>query len=206
KGARLYTEIVQAAKAVQGQVTLGGILCMLGAVEATRLPDTVCATFAADIARLASDIRADLGQPNLPFLMGEYEAGATGRFAPTLPMPALIAEQIRQIPSKLSLSATVDSRSIEMLDDHHYTAVKGQGEWARRAVSILQTRSWMPAPTSMSLAPRRAGGNASERPTLVYLASRGLRVVSSGGSREETLLLIDGRTIQPERNHVRIQP
>jgi hypothetical protein len=140
----LYTQIVTAAKAIQKDATLGGILCMLGSIEATRTNGTVCRAFSDDLASLAKFFRRDLNLPNLPFIMSEYEAGATGSFATTLPLPAIIAEQVKLLPSKLTYSATVNTVGITMLDDHHFTADKGQPEWAKRAIAAIQTNKWFP--------------------------------------------------------------
>jgi hypothetical protein len=162
KGARLYKEIMDAAKAVQSQVTFGGIVCMLGSVEATRTPDSVCRSFAADLAQLATDMRADLGLPNLPFIMGEYEAGATGTFSPALPKPSIIDAQIKTLPTVLPYSATVDSRGIEMLDDHHYSTPVGQPEFAKRVADILHAKGWFPTGgnTGIAILPLARKGEA----------------------------------------------
>jgi Carbohydrate esterase, sialic acid-specific acetylesterase len=162
KGATLYNEIITAAKEIQAQVTLGGIVCMLGAVEATRTPESVCRAFSADLAEVATDMRTDLGLPNLPFYKGEYEAGATGQFALSRPMPTIIDAEIKLMPTKLAYSASISSVGIEMLDDHHYTAVKGQGEFAKRIITTMQTKGWFPGSTSSILVmpksePRNAG-------------------------------------------------
>jgi hypothetical protein len=157
KGTYLYQQILDAAKAVQAEVTLGGILCMLGTVDATRTNETVCRAFSDDISQLVKDLRSDLGLPNLPFIMGGYEAGATGDFALTKPLPAIVDAQIKLIPSKLPYAAVVDSKGIQMLDDHHYTANVGQPEWAKRAVAIIQANKWLPgSAASIALAPRKA--------------------------------------------------
>lgn len=140
----LYNQIVNAAKAVQKDVTIGGVLCMLGAVEATRTNETVCRAFSDDISNLAKFIRRDLGLPNLPFIMGDYEAGATAEFSPSLPLPGIIAAQTKLIPSKLPFSVVIDSKGLDMLDNHHYTAVKGQGEWSRRAIAGIQANKFFP--------------------------------------------------------------
>jgi hypothetical protein len=145
KGTYLYHELLTAAQAVQPEATLGGILCMLGTVEATRTSQEVCQAFSDDLAQLAKDLRADLGEPNLPFIMGGYEAGASGSFALTKPLPAIIDAQIKLLPSKLPLSGVVDSKGITMLDDHHYVANgNGQPIWAQRAVALIQTNKWFP--------------------------------------------------------------
>lgn len=162
KGTYLYQQIIDAAKAVQADVTFGGLLCMLGTVDATRTNQQVCEAFSDDVSQLVTDIRADLGLPNLPFLMGAYEAGASGDFALTKPLPAIIDAQIKLIPSKLPNSAVVDSKGITMLDDHHYVANgNGQPLWASRAVTLIQTNHWFPNGTSalaQTLAPSAAKG------------------------------------------------
>jgi hypothetical protein len=186
----LFVQITTAAKAVQKDATLGGILCMLGAVEATRTNSTICKAFSDDIASLAKFIRRDLGMPNLPFIMGEYEAGASGSFSTTLPLPAIIAEQTKLVPSKLSVSATVNSVGIEMLDDHHYTANKGQPEWAKRAIAQIQANKWFP--------PAAAGVTISSaaHPVTGYhgpwsLSMSGAMAVQEGNGA----YLIDGKAI-----------
>jgi hypothetical protein len=165
KGTYLYQQLIDAAKAAQAEATIGGLLCMLGTVEATRTDQTVCSAFSDDISQLVKDIRTDLGMPNLPFLMGAYENGASGDFAITKPLPATIDAQIKLIPSKLSLSAVVDSKGITMLDDHHYVANgSGQPLWASRAVTLIQTNKWFPdgtAALATTLAPAAARGGAT---------------------------------------------
>jgi hypothetical protein len=147
----LYEQIVSAAKTVQKDATIGGILCMLGTVDATRTSEAVCRAFSDDVSELVRDIRRDLGLPNLPFIMGEYEAGATAEFSPSLPLPGIIQAQIRLIPGKLPFSATVDSKGIEMLDNHHYTGTKGEPEFARRAIAAIQANHFFPAGTGLAL-------------------------------------------------------
>ncbi len=188
----LYNQIVTAAKDVQKDVTLGGILCMLGTVEATRTNATVCNAFSDDISSLARFFRRDLGMPELPFIMGEYEAGASGSFAPTLPLPAIILSQIKLIPGKLPFSATVNSQGIPMLDDHHYKADKGQPEWASRAVAVIQANKFFPtgsAAISVS-APRHAA--AFSGPWL--RTEQGAMTLQSG----ETEYRLDGTAVGRE--------
>jgi hypothetical protein len=151
KDTYLYNELLTAAKAVQPEATLGGVMCMLGSVEATRTSQAVCEAFSDDLAQLAKDLRADLGVPNLPFIMGGYEAGATGNFALSKPLPAIIDAQIKLLPSKLPFSGVVESKGITMLDDHHYVATgSGQPLWAQRAIAIIQANSWLPGATAIA--------------------------------------------------------
>jgi hypothetical protein len=150
----LYTQIITAAKAIKQEATLGGILCMLGTIESTRTDKTVCNRFSDDISDLAKFMRRDLQSPNLPFIMSEYEAGATGEFAPTLPLPAIILAQIKLIPGKLPFSATVNTEGVSMLDNHHFTGDKGQKEWATRAIAVIKANNFFPgASTTISALP-----------------------------------------------------
>jgi hypothetical protein len=169
KGTYLYQQAVDAVKAVQPDVTVGGILCMLGTVDATRTSQAVCEAFSDDITQLVKDLRADLGLPNLPFLMGAYEAGASGDFAISKPWPGIVDAQIKLIPSKLTRSAVVDSKGITMLDDHHYVANgSGQPLWASRAVALIQTNNWFP------------NGATALAPTLAPAAARGKSAAGFG--------------------------
>jgi len=139
---------------------------MLGTVEATRTSQAVCQSFSDDISQLVKDLRTDLGMPNLPFIMGGYENGASGDFALTNPLPAIVDAQIKLIRSKLTNSAVVDSKGITMLDDHHYIAnLGGQPVWAQRAVAIIQTNKWFPTgatalATTLAPAAARTGASA----------------------------------------------
>ncbi|MEO7424559.1 MAG: sialate O-acetylesterase [Fibrobacteria bacterium] len=153
----LFNQIITAAKAVQKDVTFGGVVCMLGTVEATRTDKTVCNAFSDDLATLAKAIRRELGLPNLPFIMGEYEADATGTFAPTLALPAIIQAQIKLLPGKLPFSTTINTVGVAMLDDHHYKGDVGQLEFAQRIVDSIRTRNLFPgASTSIGITTKRA--------------------------------------------------
>lgn len=201
KGARLYEEIVTAAKAIQPDVTFGGIVCMLGAVEATRTTEATCRNFSNDLAQLAKDLRADLGLPKLPFIMGEYEQGATGDFAITRPMAAIIAAEVRALPTKLENSATIPTNAIQMLDDHHFTGVIGQGEFARRTMTAIQAKGWFPPPsgTSISVRPIRTARSGGPSPrALAFLPGRGMAAIASD---DGATYLMTGSRSTPERTH-----
>jgi hypothetical protein len=167
KGTYLYKQVIDAAKAVQAEATLGGVLCMLGSIEATRTSEAVCQAFSDDLAQLAKDLRADLGVPNLPFIMGGYEQGATAEFAISKPLPAIIDAQIKLLPGKLPYSAVVDTKGITMLDNHHFTADKGQPEWAKRAIALIQGNGLFPG-TATALALALGTRRAEERVGFIF--------------------------------------
>jgi hypothetical protein len=144
RDAQLFEEIITAARAVQKDATLGGILCMLGTIEATRAVDvTVCQNFSQDIAQMATDMRDSLGLPKLPFIFADYEKGATGTFSTTLEWPSIISKQLDLVTKKLSNSVEVSSLGIPMFDEHHFT-IEGEGVWARRTVDSLKKMEFFP--------------------------------------------------------------
>ena len=73
--------------------------------------------------------------------------------------------------SKLPFSGVVDTKGIQMLDDHHFVATaNGQPVWAQRAIAILQANNWMP------------GGASAIAPTLAPAAARkNARIGFAGG-------------------------
>jgi hypothetical protein len=189
KDSQLYTEITTAAKEVRKTATLGGIICMLGTIEATRTSEEVCRNFSADIRQMVTDMRAEIGEPNLPFIMGKYEAGATGTYDPTKPWPKIIAAQIDSVPGKLPFSALVESQGLEMLDDHHYTATAlGHGEWAKRAAAVIQSKGWFPG--TVSIAPRGRGADMGAGPS----TGSGTAVLRAGSQGPALILYPATRT------------
>ncbi|HEX7510296.1 MAG TPA: sialate O-acetylesterase, partial [Chitinivibrionales bacterium] len=122
RDAQLFHEIVDAGRAIKNNVTLGGVMVMLGTVEATRADSIdVCQQFSKDIAQMATDIRDSLGMPNLPFVVADYEKGASATFSVSNPWPAIIAKQLDSVPLKVSNSVLVNSKAIPMFDDHHFS-------------------------------------------------------------------------------------
>lgn len=151
KGRRLYREIVSAARAVRDEATLGGILCMLGVNE--HRDAELAASFCQDTCQMVRDMRADLGEPKLPMIIGQYEAGSRGGYDPRGHNARVVIRQIYQIPRAIEHVGIVDSRGIEMRDDHHYTFY-GHAEWCRRAIAILGKKKWFPPPGARPARPR----------------------------------------------------
>ncbi len=173
RDAQLFNEIITASRAVQQSATLGGVLVMLGTVEATRAESvTVCQRFSKDIAQMATDMRDSLGIADLPFVVADYEKGASGSFSVSNPWPAIIAQQLDSVPHKLSRSVEVNSAGIQMFDDHHFS-IAGEGEWARRAIDSLEGKHFFP--------PTPAG--VFERPAVVKANVPGAIVVSYSNGR-----------------------
>lgn len=152
KPAHLFNEIVSAVNEVKAEVTIAGIICMLGTIESTRTDEETCRRMGEDLAQLGMDLRAEFGDPNIPFIVGEYENGATGSFALTRTWPRLVDSAIKEMPRHLTKATTINSVGITMMDDHHYSTLEGEPEFAQRVVDSLQSKNWVPlAGTSVRL-------------------------------------------------------
>ncbi len=172
KGAHLYNQIMGVAQSIEADVTFGGIVCMLGTVDATRTSTATCQNFANDVDTMVTDMRADLGLPNLPYLMGEYEHGATGNFSLSLPWPHLVDSCIKALPSMLPHSATVNSVGIPMKDDHHYTWPAGETMFADRADSLVAANNFFTQVTT-AIAPSREEKTAAGALSQLHLQPQG---------------------------------
>ncbi len=136
--------ITDRAVTLKGQVTFGAIFIMLGITERHLAADQQPG-YPARIQQIVSDIRADLGEPNLPVLYCDYEQGATGDLAPTGAVGQSIMPMTRSLPGLISNLVLVPTDGLEMQDDHHFDML-GHQVWADRAIALMQnhTPSWFP--------------------------------------------------------------
>jgi hypothetical protein len=142
KSGSYYPIFMNWAGQLKGKVTFAGIVVMLGITERHLASDQIPG-FPDRMAQLISDIRSDLGEPNLPVLFCDYEQGATGDLAPTGAIGSVIMPLVRQMPSKISKLVLVPTDNLEMQDDHHFD-MQGQKDWAARVISQMQANNWFP--------------------------------------------------------------
>jgi hypothetical protein len=143
RGGLYYDQFMAAPLALKGKVTFGAIVLMLGITERHGTAQDI-ANYPNCINQVATAIRTDLGEPNLPLLLCDYEMGATGsELSPTGTFAQQIIPKIREVPNVVTRSAIVPTDGLGMQDDHHFN-LDGQREWARRAVTILKEKGWFP--------------------------------------------------------------
>ncbi|MBD3243767.1 MAG: T9SS type A sorting domain-containing protein [Chitinivibrionales bacterium] len=146
KGAGRYEELIGFAKDLQGKVTFGGIVTMLGLMEATSGSSSYWNTFADDFKRMVNDMRSDLGltATRLPVLVQDYEMEACGGFAPTLAGPQAIIAQVANIPSKLGSNnaAVISTDGIPCPDQCHHFNWNGMKTWTTRAYNTYVNKGW----------------------------------------------------------------
>jgi len=142
-GALYYDQLITSAKELKGHVTFAAIVIMLGITE-RHGTDADIQQYAACINQLTTAIRNDVGEPNLPMLITDYEMESTGQeLKPDGVYASKIRPVIATIPSVVSNSAVVPTDDIGMQDDHHFN-LAGYREWCRRGLQIMQDKGWFP--------------------------------------------------------------
>jgi hypothetical protein len=143
KGGLLYDIVMGPARELVGKVTFGGIFTMLGITE-HHLTVAQQQGFSDCMKSMADEMRGDLGEPDLPFMVGGYELGATrADVAPSTAFAKLIIAQIQLIPGKTPRSAVIPTDGLPMEDDHHYNML-GHRLWADRGMALLVGQGWAP--------------------------------------------------------------
>jgi hypothetical protein len=143
KGGLLYDIVMAPARELKGKVTFGAIFTMLGQSE-HRVDAAQQRQFLECLATVAADMRGDLGEPELPYMVGDYEMGISRPdIAPTSAFAKLIIAQIQMVPGKITRAAVIPTDDLPMQDDHHFNMAGHRG-WAERAFKILLDRAWAP--------------------------------------------------------------
>jgi hypothetical protein len=147
----LYRIAMGPAMALRGKVTFGGIFTMLGVTE-RHLSANDQAGFLECMKGLAQDMRTDLGEPNLPFIVGDWD-WADDRDAAAVAAGKVIIPQLKMIPTVIPRAALVplDGFKYSTLrptppdthwEDGHHFSMTGHKEWGLRAVKILVDKGW----------------------------------------------------------------
>jgi hypothetical protein len=139
KGGLLYDIVMGPARQLKDRATIVGVFTMFGATEfeAMRTP----AGFGDCLKQVAADMRADLALPDLPFMIGDYEAGATGAYSPVNPDPMQVIAEIKRAATEIPRAAIIPTDDIPIHDDHHFN-LQGHKDWADRALRIIKEKGW----------------------------------------------------------------
>lgn len=139
-GALYYDMLIAAPKAIKDRVTFGAIVIMLGITERHGTSADISG-YSDCINKLVTAIRKDVGQPDLPLLITDYEQEASGMLAVTSSFAQQIIPEIRKIPSVVSNSALVPTDDLSMQDDHHFD-FNGHKTWTKRVLDIMKQKGW----------------------------------------------------------------
>jgi hypothetical protein len=141
-GALYYDTLIAAAKAIKDRVTFGAIVIMLGITERHGTSADVTG-YSTCINTLVTDIRNDVGRPDLPLLITDYEQEATGDLAITGAFAQSIIPEIHKIPMVVSNSVLVPTDGLGMQDDHHFN-FDGHKVWTQRVLDLMKSNGWFP--------------------------------------------------------------
>jgi hypothetical protein len=142
KGGLLYDFVMAPALELRGKVTFGAIFAMFGTSETDDMIDA--GQFGACMRGLVADMRTDLGLPELPFIVGDWEAGATDNESPNSRIAMIIIPQLRGLPMQVDRLGLVPTDGLPVIaNDHHYD-LTGYKLWGERAIDILRKNHWAP--------------------------------------------------------------
>jgi hypothetical protein len=130
RGGDHYQNLMPHAKAIQEDVTFGGILAMLGRMEARETTKG----FAEQIRTMVEQWRNDLGVANLPYLQQ--------RERPYNYRAKKIRKEQDRVAEVLPYSAVLKTDGPE----NHVGHFNGEGmnRWGREAAAIIKERGWLP--------------------------------------------------------------
>lgn len=142
-GGLYYDEMIAAPKALKGKITFAAIVVMLGITERHGSSGDISG-FPQCINQLVTAIRNDVGEPNLPLLMNDYEMEATGaELDPNGDFGKSIIPQIHMVPTVVSNAALIPTEDVGMEDDHHFN-LSGYHTWTGRILTIMREKGWFP--------------------------------------------------------------
>ncbi len=149
KGTTAYNDMIDKAKAIKNNVTIAAIVSMFNLVEIQHYADdnSLVDSYLNDIENMVSDMRTDLGMPELPYLHSGYPVNAKGENAITLPETQAIMAEIGKIPDNISNSLVIPTDGLTISDYSHYDRA-GNMAWGARVADSIKSHNWVPATTN----------------------------------------------------------
>jgi hypothetical protein len=149
-GALYYNQVIAGAKELKGKVTFGAIVVLLGITERHGTAADI-ANYPQCINRLITAVRTDLGEPNLPLLINDYEMGTTGPNNPQSAFALSIRPKMLMVPAAVSNAVVIptDNPIVQIqddtstTDDHHFS-LDGHKEYVRRVLQTMKDKGWFP--------------------------------------------------------------
>jgi hypothetical protein len=142
KGRPLYREYMDEALELKGKVTFGALFTMFGITE-YHTGSQGLATTGDCILGIINEVRADLGEPELPLMVGDWNEGGEGMYSPGGAEGRVVRPQLRMLPQRDPRTALIPTAGLSMEDDRHLN-MAGQKLWAERAFMIMGERGFLP--------------------------------------------------------------
>jgi hypothetical protein len=140
-----YNEVInRRALKLKGKVIFGGIVAMFGSTEdrpGAPVPSPPAEPFLSQcLVKLAQTYREVLGDPNIPFIITDFEHGA-GEYSYNGALGQKVRRQVRLAQGMIPRSDIILTDTIQMRDDHHYT-MQGHKTWGETAVQLISKNGW----------------------------------------------------------------
>jgi len=142
KGGLYYATFMDRARELRGKVTFAGVFVMMGITD-RHMPLAEQSGFPDRTARIVADLRADLGEPDLPVLHTDYEVTSTGNLGIDSEFGRRMRPLVLSLPDRITNLAIIPTDAIPLEDDHHFT-LEGHKIWAERGVALMIQRGWFP--------------------------------------------------------------
>jgi hypothetical protein len=144
KGGLFYDKVMGPALALKGNVTFGALFTMLGLTDRKPDPGKIQVGLSDCLKQVADDFRRDLGEPELPVIMSDYEMEARGgTYTPTGELAQVIIKELRLAAMKIPRSLLVPTEMLPMEDNHHFN-LTGHRLWTERAMKLVTGNGWAP--------------------------------------------------------------
>lgn len=139
KGGDLYAQAVERARLAAQSGTLRGVLWHQG--ESDSKPG-LAETYGERLAQMIRDLRADLGQPDLPFVAGQLGEFLHTRQTNNVPEALIVNEAIAQLPKQVSHAGFVKSKGLGHKGDQLHFNTAAQHKLGRRfAAEMLRVQA-----------------------------------------------------------------
>jgi hypothetical protein len=143
RGADLYENAVRQAKAAAKDGVLAGVIWHQG--ESNTGDKDRSDNYGERLAKMISDLRADLGTPDLPFVVGELGEFLTNRKKqPAIPRANDVNQALRDLPKHVAHTGFVSAHGLTDKGDELHFDSKSQREFGRRYADVmwqLQTKA-----------------------------------------------------------------
>ncbi len=121
KGSAVYADFIKKLAYAKAQGTIKGVLWHQG--ESDTVTEELAKSYEKKLHQLIADIRADVGDPNLPFIVGNlaefYGTSKEHNQPDRIERIGIVKSVLRNIPAKLPHTGFVESTGCESIDWHN---------------------------------------------------------------------------------------
>ena len=147
-GALYYDKLIAGPKELKGKVTFAAIMIYLGITERHGTQADIN-NYPQCIKQLVTAIRTDVGEPNLPLIINDYEMNTTGPLAPGSSFYNAIHPQELMVPMVVANSVLIPTTTVAIQDDHsttddHHFSLDGHKEYVRLMLQAMKDKGWFP--------------------------------------------------------------